>query len=208
MSLITFLDLAGIVVFAISGAIAAGRNQMDLLGFMLIGTITGIGGGTFRDIVLGRLPVFWIEDPLPLILCLVPAFLTFWVMKHVHRRRPWLLWADALGLAVFSVTGTQAALSVIDNPWLAGAMGMVTATFGGFIRDVILREEPLILHREIYAVAALLGGLCYSFALTYEVPATIAVISGVLVCFILRIMGFVYNLSLPHFSERSDPDNI
>lgn len=145
----------GDVVFAISGALTAARYRMDLLGFVLIGTITGIGGGTIRDLLLGR-TVWWTQEPAELILCVAAALLTFfWITSDITRRKG-IIWSDALGLAAFGVVGCHVALEFGAPFVVAVFMGMVTATGGGVIRDVLTNTQPMILCGELYATAALL----------------------------------------------------
>jgi uncharacterized membrane protein YeiH len=130
----------GDAVFALSGALLAGRKRMDIIGFVLIGTITGIGGGTLRDLLLGR-TVWWTQQPLELMLCVVVSLIAFFVIPASVARRKWMNWADALGLAAFAVVGCHIALSVHVPPVVAIFMGMLTATGGGVIRDVVTNQN-------------------------------------------------------------------
>ena len=133
--LIELLDYFGIIVFAISGALAAARARMDVVGFALLGVVTGIGGGSLRDILLGRLTVFWIEQPQYIVICVVAAIATFVSVPIIVSRLKLLLWADAVGLAVFAVLGAQTALAADVPLIIAALLGVVSATFGGLIRD-------------------------------------------------------------------------
>ncbi|MFY8152265.1 MAG: trimeric intracellular cation channel family protein, partial [Hyphomicrobiales bacterium] len=152
---VTFaLDWLGIVAFAVTGALVASRKEMDLFGFALLATVTGIGGGTLRDLLLG-VPVFWVREPSYLIVCVIVSSVMF-VIAHVPTSRyRVLLWVDALGLALFAVAGAERALLASASPVVAVTMGVVTATFGGIIRDLLGGETPVILSREIYVSAAL-----------------------------------------------------
>ena len=151
------LDWLGVVVFAVSGALVASRKQMDVAGFALLGTVTGIGGGTLRDLLLGQTPVFWVREPAYLIVCVIVSSLVF-VTAHIPQSRyRMLLWFDALGLALFAVAGAERALLAGSGPVVAVAMGVITATFGGIIRDVLGNESPVVLSREVYVTAALAG---------------------------------------------------
>ncbi len=143
-----------------SGALVAGRYRMDIVGFALIGTITGFGGGTLRDLLLGR-TVWWTQDPLELILCIVVSLLTFFVIPSSVARRNWMTWCDAMGLAAFSVVGCHIALSVKAPLVVAVFMGMLTATGGGVVRDVLTGTKPMITSGQLYATAALTGATCY-----------------------------------------------
>ncbi len=196
LDLLRVLDYFGTVVFAISGALVAARKGMDWMGFAILATVTGIGGGTLRDLILAR-PVFWLVHWEYIALCVASAGLTFYFAAPVHRRLSWLLWADAVGLAAFTVIGVQIALSSGTNSFIAIIMGMMTAAFGGLIRDVLAGEPPLMLHREIYASAALVGGVVYVlFAVVWHQPFW-ALICGFLVALLIRALGIVYHWHLP-----------
>ena len=208
-SILGLLDYSGAVVFAISGALVAARARMDIVGFALIGIVTGIGGGTLRDLLLGRLPVFWVDQPVYLLLCIAASTVTFFTVPLIASRLTMLLWADAVGLAVFAVLGADTAHAAGAPFTIATSMGVVTATFGGIIRDVLCRETPLILLKEIYATAALLGALTYLAALQLEAGKPAAVLAGCLITFVLRGVGLVYGLSLPAFTHPKDrPGNL
>ena len=154
-TMIYVLDLIGVAVFAVSGALTASRKQMDIIGFALIATVTGIGGGTIRDLVLDRGAVFWVRQPEYLWLCSGVALLVFFVAHRLESRRfRWLIWADAMGLALFAVIGASVANNLGAPPAVAVLMGVMSASFGGIIRDVLCAEIPLILRREIYITAA------------------------------------------------------
>ena len=203
-TIITALDYAGVIVFAISGALVAARVRMDIVGFALVGIVTGIGGGTLRDLFLGRLPVFWINEPIYLMLCVGAAMATFFAVPFVTSRLKVLLWADAIGLAVFTVIGAKAASATGASLGVAALMGVVTATFGGVIRDVLCRETPLILLKEIYATAALIGALVYLGLISGGISEPLAVFAGCLTTFAVRGTALVYGFSLPAFVHPND----
>lgn len=202
--MIELLDYFGIVVFAVSGALAAARARMDVVGFALLGIVTGIGGGSLRDLLLGRLPVFWIEQPLYIVLCVVAAIVTFVSVPIIASRLKLLLWADAVGLAVFAVLGAQTALANDAPLIIAALLGVVSATFGGLIRDILCNETPLILLREIYVSAALVGASLYVGLIELSVAPVIALIAGSVATFVVRGLAMVYHLSLPAFVHRND----
>jgi len=201
---IELLDYFGVVVFAVSGALAAARARMDVVGFALLGIVTGIGGGSVRDILLGRLPVFWIEQPQYIVMCVVAAIVTFFSVPVITSRLRLLLWADALGLALFAVLGAQTALAAGAPLIIAALLGVVSATFGGIIRDIICRETPLILLKEIYVTAALAGALLYVSLVELAVEPAIAALAGCVATFGVRGLALVYHLSLPAFVHRND----
>ena len=201
---IEYLDYFGVMVFAVSGALAAARARMDVVGFALLGIVTGIGGGSLRDILLGRLPVFWINEPLYILLCVLAAVVTFFSVPVIASRLRLLLWADAVGLALFAVVGTQTALAADAPPMIAALMGVVTATFGGIFRDIICRETPLVLLKEVYVTAALAGALTYVGLLTLALSPGLALIAGCAVTFAVRGLALIYHLTLPVFVHRND----
>ena len=199
--LLFWLDLVGVVVFAISGALEAARKQLDLVGFLFVAAVTGIGGGTLRDLLLDR-PVFWVHEPVYLWLTSGAALLTFVVAPHIARRATPLLWADAVGMAVFAVLGAQKALNAGTGPEVAVLMGTMTATFGGLIRDVVCTETPLLLKREIYATAAAAGAATLVAGQGLSLPAPLATGTGVAVAFAIRALALAYGLSLPVHRPR------
>ncbi len=200
--LIGWLDLAGVAVFAVSGALEAARREMDLLGFVLVGSVTGIGGGTLRDLLLGSTPVFWIAEPVYISVCVVAAIITFAGARLLASRLRALMWMDAAGLAVFAVTGTQAALGQGVSPIIAAGMGMMTATFGGFIRDIMCNDIPLILRSEIYATAALAGAGVYVGLDAAGQAGPAATLAALATAFGLRAVAIVTGLSLPKYRRR------
>ena len=185
----------GDVVFAISGALTAARYRMDVLGFVLIGTITGIGGGTTRDLLLGR-TVWWTQDPIELTLCVAAALVTFfWITSDITRRKG-MIWSDALGLAAFGVVGCHIALAFGAPFVVAVFMGMVTATGGGLIRDVLTNTQPLILCGELYATAALVGSLSYAGLSYLSLPEGSAELLSFLAAFSLRASAIVFGIRM------------
>jgi uncharacterized membrane protein YeiH len=160
MDAITALDYAGVSLFAATGALAASRKQLDIIGFLFLAAMTGIGGGTVRDLVLG-VPVFWVVQPAFILACAVTAVVIYFSAHLVESRYRWLLWFDAIGLAAYCVIGADKGLSVTGSATVAVVMGMLTGTFGGILRDVLANEPSVLLRREVYVTAALLGALAF-----------------------------------------------
>lgn len=185
----------GDVVFAISGALLAARHRMDVLGFILVGTVTGIGGGTMRDLLLGR-TVWWTQDVFELLLCITAALATFLFIKHDISNRKGMVWADALGLSVFGVVGCHVALEFGSPFIIAVFMGMVTATGGGLIRDVITNNQPMILCGQPYATAALLGSLSYASLRHFGAPEVISEIVACLAAFAWRAAAILFDIRM------------
>ena len=200
--LLHWLDLAGVAVFAVSGALEAARKQLDLVGFLFVAAVTGIGGGTLRDVLLDRGPVFWVHEPRYLWVTSAAAVVTFLVAPHIQRRATVLLWADALGMAVFCVLGARTALDAGAGPEVAVLMGTMTATFGGLIRDVVCTETPLLLKREIYATAAAAGAALLVAGDALGLPDALAMGLGLALAFAIRGLALAWGLSLPVYRPR------
>jgi uncharacterized membrane protein YeiH len=194
------LDLLGVAVFAVTGALVASRKQMDIVGFAFLAVVTGVGGGTVRDLVLGQAPVFWVREPIYLLVCVGCAIAVF-LSAHMPRSRlVWLIWLDAVGMALFAVLGAEKALA--HGPIVAVTMGVVTAVMGGMIRDILGGESPVILRQEIYATAALLGAVVFLLALLV-LPRDAAVVCGVVAGFALRGLALRKGWSLPVYRPRA-----
>jgi uncharacterized membrane protein YeiH len=199
--LLYILDLLGVAVFAVSGALAAGRKRLDLLGVLVIATVTAIGGGTTRDLLLDRHPVFWVADPSYLAVITAAALLTVVYVRWRPAPEQSLAVADALGLALFVISGTGIARQ-LDLPAISVIiMGVLTGVAGGVIRDVLTAEIPMILHRgELYATAAIAGAAVYLVVLALDAPAPIPTLLGMGVIVALRLASILWGLRLPVFS--------
>lgn len=201
-TLITTLDWLGIAVFAVTGALVASRKQMDIFGFALLATVTGVGGGTLRDLMLGVQPVFWVEDPTYVIICGVVAAIVFFTAHIPESRYRLLLWLDAVGLSFFCIVGTERTLVADFGSFIAVVMGVMTATFGGMIRDILGGEVPFILRREIYVTAALAGSIVFVVAVKVQVPPPASAVAGFLTCLVIRGLALRYGWSLPVYRAR------
>ena len=181
MEHILLLDYAGVAVFAATGALAASRKELDIVGFLFLACVTGIGGGTFRDVIL-NIPVFWVGNRNYLLICVAVAVIVFFTSHLVESRYRLLLWLDAIGLAAFSVMGAARGLSITGSPIVAIVTGMLTATFGGILRDLLTGEPSVLLRPEIYITAAMAGAAVYTIAdlalLPADVSALIAFAAG------------------------------
>lgn len=189
-------DLAGVFVFALSGALAAARKQMDIFGYMVLAVLPAVGGGTVRDLVLNT-EVFWVGQSIYILVAVGAGILTYLVSIRVGQRYIVLEWADAIGLSLFCVLGASKALALTNDPVLAVTLGVVTAVVGGILRDVVCAEIPLILKREIYATAALAGAVIYCLGIYFGLAEGIALLCGGLAAFCVRSMALVFGWSLP-----------
>jgi uncharacterized membrane protein YeiH len=198
----TTLDCLGIVAFAMTGALVASRKQMDVIGFIVVGTVTGIGGGTLRDLLLG-LPVFWIGNPNYLIACAVVAVFVFFAAHIPQSQYRYLLWLDAVGLAIFAVIGAETAADAGVAAPVAVAMGVITATFGGIVRDLLGGESPVVLSHEIYASAALAGAVAFMVLMAAGVSRELAVGTGFTIGLLIRAAALRYGWSLPRYRQSA-----
>ncbi len=205
-TVLRLLDFAGIAVFAASGALVASRKQLDIVGFVLIAAITGFGGGTVRDLLLGRTPVFWLRAPELLAIAALSGILVFFTAHRLESRFRALVWADAVGLALYAVVGAEIALIAGADPWAAVLLGSVTATAGGILRDIVCNELPLILRREIYITAAAAAAGAYVALRLAPLPRDVAIGFGVLTGFVIRALAIWRGWSLPPYRARPGRD--
>lgn len=197
LTLLLLTNIAATIAFAISGALVAARHRLDWVGFVFMACITGIGGGTLRDTILD-VPVFWLDDYHTIIVCSGAAILTYFAAQHITRRSKALLWADALGMALFSVLGAQKAIALGMNIPVATIMGVFSACLGGIIRDVIVNDVPVVFQREIYITASLLGASAYCVMHTYTpISESIALMLGGAIAFTVRALAITRKLSMP-----------
>lgn len=205
-SSIAVLDWLGIVAFTITGALVASRNQMDAVGFVLLGTVTGIGGGTIRDLLLNVHPILWIEHPEYLAVCIGVSLIAFFTVHRVHSRMRMILWVDAIGLALFATVGAERAINVGVSPLVAIVMGVITACFGGIVRDLLGQARSIIFSYEIYVTAAM-GAATMFVGLHYlGFTREIAVMAGVAAGFVLRAGALLWGWSLPRYRARPPQD--
>ncbi len=200
------LEFIGTFAFAISGIRLASAKRFDWFGAYVVGVATAIGGGTIRDLMLGKTP-FWMTDPIYLI-CSALALL--WVIlfgKMVIRQQSTFFIFDSIGLALFTVVGVEKTLSLGFPLWVAIIMGTITGAAGGVIRDVFINEVPLIFRKEIYALACVAGGLFYGLCEWLNVDLIITeLVSGASVL-IVRILAAKYHLSLPVLKGEEPSDS-
>jgi uncharacterized membrane protein YeiH len=194
-----FLDLVGVAVFAVSGVLAARNGGLDLLGVIVIAAITAIGGGTLRDLLLNRYPIFWITDAQYLTVIMASALLTVAYVRVRPPPRQALLVADAVGLALFALSGAQVAEAAQCPAIIVVLMGTMTGVAGGVLRDVITAQVPLILRRDIYATAAIVGVALYLLLQAFGLQRSAAFGVGMAVVIALRLLAIHWGLQLPIF---------
>jgi uncharacterized membrane protein YeiH len=201
LELIALLDYAGVAVFAATGALAASRKQLDIVGFIFLAAITGIGGGTLRDVIL-NIPVFWIGNNIYVLICTIVAVFVFCTANRLESRWKWLLWLDAVGLAAFAVMGAAKGLAITGSPVVAIITGMLTATFGGILRDIVAQEPSALLRPEIYVSAAGIGAGAYVLADMLLGSPGLSAIIAFSIAFAARGGALWYGWTLTPYNSR------
>ena len=201
-SLLYWIGLAAVSVNALTGVLDAGRKQMDLVGVVMVGSATALGGGTVRDLLLDR-TVFWISDQTYLVVALATTVVIFFAVRGLRLPPRLFLIPDAVGLALFTVVGTQVALEW-QAPWLvASLLGVITGVLGGVLRDVLCNEVPLIFVRgELYASAAWAGALALIGLQALGLSAVAAAWISMAVVLVARLLAMAFRITLPTYSER------
>ncbi|MFN3985468.1 MAG: trimeric intracellular cation channel family protein [Rhodocyclaceae bacterium] len=200
-SLIYGIALAGVAVQAASGVLEAGRRPFDLFGMIVVALVAALGGGTLRDVLLDR-TVFWIADQSYLIAAIIAGLATFALVRVLRLPAKLFVLPDAVGLALFTVSGTQAALA-LGAPWLvASLMGVITGVFGGIVRDVLCNEVPLVFSSELYATASWAGALLLVGLVALGVSAGWAALAGGGLVLVIRMGAIFFKWRLPVFIAR------
>jgi uncharacterized membrane protein YeiH len=195
--LVSALDLIGTVAFAISGAMLGIRRGMDLFGVLVLAFVTAVFGGILRDLLIGAVPPAAVGSWHYLALALITGLLTFWCHELLARLQQPVLFFDAAGLGIFAVAGTQKALDYGLNWPMAAVLGMISGIGGGMVRDVLAAQTPIVLRSDIYAVAALAGGLVVVAGSYVGLPSTFVTLAGAALCVFLRVMALYKGWKLP-----------
>lgn len=192
------IELLGVVVFAISGAFSAMQKRFDVFGITIIGFVTALGGGTIRDILIGYTPVIWMRQPHYPLIVFVSCFLTLFLKNYIKNLRITFIVFDAIGLGLYTMLGIQKGVMNNLDPSSCIILGIITGSFGGVLRDILLNDVPHIFRKEIYATACVVGGVFY-FGVKQVLPVDVArVITICLICAI-RLIAVKRNWSIPKF---------
>lgn len=203
MTLLVALDYLAVFIFALTGALAASRAQLDLLGFFFIASLTAVGGGTVRDVLLNRETVFWIADPWFIAVACIAAVMVFFSAHLIESRRRMLDWLDAGALAVAVPAGTGVALSMGQSPAVVLMMGMATGAFGGLMRDVVCNEVPMVLRQgELYLSAAFAGAMVALGVMQFTGNMQAALLGCAAATFLLRAGSMRFGWRLPVYKPR------
>ena len=195
-----YLFILGITVEAITGALSAGRKDMDIMGAIIIAVVTALGGGTVRDILIGHYPLTWIENPNYIMITIAAALITVIFCTWIRKLTKIFLILDALGLATFAVIGTKIAMDCHFHPVIIAVIAMVNGICGGMLRDILCNDVPLVLRNELYATVALFASITY-MGLHHLFPNLfIAELVTVALAFLLRIIAIYNHLEIPKFT--------
>ena len=200
--LVYVITMSAVAVSAITGVLEAGRKPIDLFGVVLVALTSALGGGTIRDLLLDR-PVFWVADQTYLVAAIAAGVMTFVLVRLARLPANLFLVPDALGLALFTIIGTQVALSG-GAPWfVATFLGLVTGVFGGVLRDILCNEVPLVFAGELYATASWAGAMVFIGLLHAGLAGTVASLLAMAAIFLMRIAAIHWRLTLPSFAAKA-----
>ncbi|TIH20210.1 trimeric intracellular cation channel family protein [Marinifilum sp. JC120] len=205
--MVYYFGMLGIVAFSVTGVIAAGKRNMDIFSIVLLGVVTALGGGTLRDMILDSHPVFWIADLTYLWVAIIAAIVTFFCVRHVSRILKFFVYIDTFGMALFTITAMQKALSLGNNYTVSVLMGLVTGISGGMLRDVLTGRMPLLLGREFYATPALLGAILYALLDQFFPAFNSSWLCGVATIIAFRLLAIHYNLYYPRWLTYCGDDS-
>lgn len=203
LSIFNILDLLGTIAFAISGALSAMNRRLDLFGIFIIAFVTAIGGGTLRDVLIGSTPVNWMENIIYIYLIGAVTIFAIIFRNKLDNLKKSLFLFDTIGLGVFTITGVEMGVENDLNPIISIAIGAMTGTFGGVIRDILCNEIPVIFRKEIYATACIVGGLAFVILNEFGVSTDIIYIATTLTVIIIRLVVVRYHIALPSFYPAS-----
>jgi uncharacterized membrane protein YeiH len=196
-----YWDILGTAVFATTGALAANKKKLDIFGYTVLGLVTALGGGTFRDISLGITPVFWVKSPSYILTAILFSILTFFLFKIYNRIPKMLQTLDAMGLGIFTIIGTQKTLLLGYSVTIAVVMGVTTGILGGIIRDTLSGQIPFVLRKEIYATASLLGAIIFIGLNSILNVQFLIIFPSVILVISTRLIALQFGLSLPRITN-------
>lgn len=202
MTIFHFLDLLGTAAFAISGALFAIDKKMDPFGVFIIAFVTAVGGGTLRDMLIDRSPVAWMEDLTYVYVIFISVIVAILLRKKISYLSKSLFLFDTIGLGIFTIIGTEIGVQNNFHPIISVSLGMLTATFGGVIRDTLSNEIPLIFHKEIYATACIIGSVTYLLLNKFNIDQNLIHILTTLIVITVRLIAVKFKLKLPTFYKH------
>ncbi len=202
MTIFNALDLLGTIAFATSGALVAMNKKFDPFGVFIVAFVTALGGGTLRDILVGREPVGWMNDSSYVYVITITVVLAIVFRNKLKYLNKSLLLFDTIGLGVFTIIGTEIGINANFDPVISIALGTMSAAFGGVIRDILCNDIPVIFRKEIYATASIAGAITFIILNYYNINSNIIYLSTILIIIIIRLIAVKYKLSLPTFYTK------
>ena len=199
---LNIIDILGTFAFAVSGVFSAMEKKLDLFGVLIISFVTAIGGGTIRDVLVGNLPVNWLQNDVTIFVIFISALATILFGSYIKHLNTPLFLFDALGLGLFTIIGFEIGLEKKFSAGICVALGTISACFGGVLRDVLLNKVPLIFHKEIYALACILGGAVYYLLHKTQLNNDVSKVICIILIFAIRILAIRFKLSLPRVSLK------
>nr|WP_299383603.1 trimeric intracellular cation channel family protein [Allomuricauda sp.] len=198
------IDILGTVAFALSGVLVAMEKRLDLFGVVIIAFVTAIGGGTLRDLLIGNTPVGWMRDLTYVATILIAVVLGILFVNQLKYLRRSLFLFDTIGIGLFTMIGVEKGLQAELSPIMCIALGTMTASFGGVIRDMLCNEIPVIFRKEIYATACILGGASYFLFIQFPIKENYAYLAAIVVVIGLRLIAVRFGISLPNIYRKKD----
>ncbi|MEO6539817.1 MAG: trimeric intracellular cation channel family protein [Ferruginibacter sp.] len=200
------IDILGTFSFAVSGAFFAMEKKLDPFGVLILSFVTAIGGGSLRDIMIGDLPVGWLRNETATVVIFIAAMGSMFFGQWLKKITATLFLFDALGLGLFTIIGIEKGMELNFSVGVCIALGTITASFGGVIRDVLLNHVPLVFRKEIYALASIIGGLVYYLLKHSSFNNDAARVICILLILFIRLLSVKYKLSLPVFYSKNEKD--
>lgn len=201
MNILYSLDILGTFAFAISGALVASKKKFDLFGIVIIAFVTAVGGGMIRDVLMDYHPINWIADLNYIWTILFAVIFTFLFKSKIAPLSKTMFLFDTIGIAVFTLLGTEKGLNFGLHPFIAMIMGMISAVMGGVLRDVLTQKTPLIFEKEIYALACLIGAGSFLILKQLNVPLNLQYGFTILIVVLIRVVAVKYKLQLPKIKD-------
>ncbi|GGK58919.1 MULTISPECIES: trimeric intracellular cation channel family protein [Flavobacteriaceae] len=202
MTLFYFLDIIGIIAFAISGSLMAMRKKMDPFGVFIIAFATAVGGGTLRDVLIGAQPVFWMKNTDVIYFIVASYFIAIIFRKKLKYLNKSLFLFDSIGLGLYTIMGTEIGLNANFHPIIIISIATMSASFGGVIRDILCNEIPVIFRKEIYATACVLGSIVFLILHNFNVNNAVIYVSTTFLIIAIRLVAVKFKLSLPTFYTK------
>ena len=198
------IDILGTIAFAISGVLVAMDKKLDVFGVFIVAFVTAVGGGTLRDMLIGNMPVLWMQEPIYMGTIFVSVIFAVVFVKQLKYLRRTLFLFDTIGIGLFTMVGIEKGLGADLTPIMCIALGTITASFGGVIRDILCNEIPVIFRKEIYATACILGGISYFLLVQLPFDNAYVYIAAIFVIIIVRLLAVKFKIALPNIYRSSD----